>query len=569
MVGRRIGGMQMERTLRLLKPYRSATAEEYRQARALLFLDIFLAVLGFLFFLVNLFVLDDVATAGVTVGAVALLLVSVYFISRGHYWLGSNFTIVLFSLFMVAMAFLGMYQQGRAPSILTRNMLLASILAVLFGGRRYQLAYVSALSVLAMAFVHLPPFYPVALTTFENPVSSVIMETAILAVAIFALFAKIVLTEKSLEEAREQAEANQRRYEKLERLLSSSKETIRTGERLVSSSQQTAQLVAQMADYNRSIRGEIEGLTAAIGAGRRAYEDIVARSDQVKEYLESQNAAFGQSRATVQEMTASIERIAEVARTNGEAVDQLVSTSGEGLSRITEAMQAMEALSQRAAGIVNVIGVIDDISDKTNLLAMNASIEAAHAGAAGRGFAVVASEVRKLAEETRQNTDAVSDTLRENTQDIQKASELNDAAGGSFELLRQEIATVADAFKQILGGMQQLSHGTGDVNSAVTSLTEMSSQVNEAVALMEQRIQESQDAMRRIAELSRDMEENVVKQIDGLVESCDVVIGESRRLERVGMENMATTERLFREIGLMEHVPAVTEELPEVDEDET
>jgi methyl-accepting chemotaxis protein len=425
---------------------------------------------------------------------------------------------------------------------------------------------VSALAAVAITFVHIPAFYPVALLTFENPLSSAIMEVAILAVAIFALFAKISLTERSLEEAKERAESNRRRYEKLERLVSSSRETILTGERLVSSSQKTAEMVGQMSDYNRSIRAEIEALTSAIGAARAAYEDIVDRSSQVKEFLDSQNTAFGQSKATVEEMTASIERIVGVARDKGQAVDRLVSTSAEGLSRITEAMQAMDALSRRAKGIVGVIEVIDDISDKTNLLAMNASIEAAHAGAAGRGFAVVASEVRKLAEETRSNTDQVSGTLRENTEDIQRAGDLNDAAGGSFEVLRKEIATVADAFEAILSGMQELSHGTGDVNQAVTSLTQMSTQVNEAVALMESRIQESQEAMTRIAELSREMEENVVAKIDDLVGSCDVVIDESRRLERVGVENIATTERLFREIGVMEHVPVVDEELPPVEE---
>jgi methyl-accepting chemotaxis protein len=181
--------------------------------------------------------------------------------------------------------------------------------------------------------------------------------------------------------------------------------------------------------------------------------------------------------SSVEQMTRSIDQVSNNAAAAKEIADQATRLSAQGQSLIAEATEEMsliaktvlessqniQSLKQLSEGISGIVNVIRDIADQTNLLALNAAIEAARAGEQGRGFAVVADEVRKLAERTGVATNEIKsmiETIQGETQ----------SAVTSMETGSQQVERGVDKVSQLVGPLQQLHSGA---STTLDSLVEL------------------------------------------------------------------------------------------------
>ena len=253
-------------------------------------------------------------------------------------------------------------------------------------------------------------------------------------------------------------------------------------------------------------------------------EEMASGANQQDQEITNTSSAVEQLTVSMKQVSNNAEASAEAARRALDAAEQgnrSVRDTLEGMQRIRASVQAtakkIKSLGDRSLEISEIVNVINDITEQTNLLALNAAIEAARAGEAGRGFAVVADEVRKLAEHSRNATKDISALIKsiqaetneavvvmeEGTKEVEVGAKLADQAGKALEAISsvvrqsaelvQEISLaskqqvrgtegVANAMQIISGITRQTSQGTRGTARTVETMVKLSEQLNEALS---------------------------------------------------------------------------------------
>lgn len=164
-----------------------------------------------------------------------------------------------------------------------------------------------------------------------------------------------------------------------------------------------------------------------------------------------------------------------------ESIDKLVNSSHLGEEEMESSLKAIDTISTSISSMMDMASVITEIASRTNLLAMNAAIEAAHAGESGKGFAVVADEIRKLAEETSLNSKEISDKLGAIIDQIQNAAEKSDNAGKSFHEIAENIIAVSHLFSEISDNVNSMTGNSMGILSQITTVSSTSAEAEAAV----------------------------------------------------------------------------------------
>jgi methyl-accepting chemotaxis protein len=232
-----------------------------------------------------------------------------------------------------------------------------------------------------------------------------------------------------------------------------------TGQSLSSMISQTGTAVAQINSNIASTGGQLRDQSAAVAEVSTAIEALTRSVDALGAMIANQSSVISQSSAAVEEMIANVESVAANAAAAVDASEALVAEGGEGKARIDEVGESVSAIVRYSQNLGEAAALITAIAERTNLLAMNAAIEAAHAGDAGRGFAVVADEIRKLAEQANSQSKDISADLRRVTDSIDAMRVASVAAVGSFASILDKSSVLGDEVRTMGASMAEQREG--------------------------------------------------------------------------------------------------------------
>jgi methyl-accepting chemotaxis protein len=263
--------------------------------------------------------------------------------------------------------------------------------------------------------------------------------------------------------------------------------------------------------------GSVQGANAAM-------EQITAYIMELNDQVKVQSESVSQSSAAIEQMLANIDSAARICQANAGNVERLAEASGVGRSGLEKVAADIKEIARESEAMLEINGVIQNIASQTNLLSMNAAIEAAHAGEAGKGFAVVADEIRKLAENAAEQSKTIGTVLKKITDSITLIQKTADGVLEKFGAIDSGVKTVLDQELQIRNATEEQSAGSQQILVALEKLNEITRTVKTGAGDMQEKsrkvIQEGKNLETAAAEISSGVSEIAARagQVNNSVE---------------------------------------------------
>lgn len=264
-------------------------------------------------------------------------------------------------------------------------------------------------------------------------------------------------------------------------IQSSTELTNRTKENIVVSSEQTASTIRTIKSNTSSLFKETEGLDRHVTDNISLIENISVNITDIDNQMSELVAMVEESTAAITEMMSSIESVSVITEKKSESINQLVNVVEDGSTTLGAMADSFKTdVLDKIQGISEMADTIQSISSQTNLLSMNAAIEAAHAGDYGKGFAVVADEIRKLADTSSISSASITKIIKEISDGVMETDVKTRESSEAFKIINIEMKEAKQAFEEISSNTQELNVGGRQILEAMSLLNDVTTKIKNA-----------------------------------------------------------------------------------------
>jgi methyl-accepting chemotaxis protein len=306
------------------------------------------------------------------------------------------------------------------------------------------------------------------------------------------------------------------------------------GNELSGNMTETAAAINEITANIQNIKGRVINQSASVTETNATMEQITANIDKLNDHVNSQSSSVAQSSSAIEQMIANIQSVTETLVKNTSNVRELIEASEVGHSGLREVSADIQEIARESEGLMEINSVMQNIASQTNLLSMNAAIEAAHAGEAGKGFAVVADEIRKLAENSGVQSKTISTVLKKIKDSIDKIIKSTDNVLNKFEAIDGGVSIVSEQEENIRNAMEEQSVGSKQILEAIGQLNEVTQMVKDSTTEMlegsQQIIREGKNLEAVTEEITNGMNEMAIgaDQINVAVDRVNGISGANK-----------------------------------------
>jgi methyl-accepting chemotaxis protein len=341
---------------------------------------------------------------------------------------------------------------------------------------------------------------------------------------------------------------NAERIAALGAVIDSVRDGMAVGDRLLSFVGENGERVRCSERSLGALESDFRRLSERMGAARESNTEIASFVGKVRDKTLGHSESVHETSAAIEQINATIDSATTGTAAKRERLDELQRLTDHGEADMKLALDAIMKIADSSAAINEVGRIIQKISSQTNLLAMNASIEAAHAGDFGMGFAVVADEIRALAEQTNSNAKEITRTLKEISVEIAQAREVNQKASDGFRVIKSGVASVYEAIDGVFNALVEIRSGIGEIAQAAGGVREASLDIESAVQGIAER---SGGSVRELSALGDALREHA-QAIGAMLASFAEMARGMEGLGEIGKENIQRIAAVEKAVGSMD-----------------
>mgnify|MGYP004508541305 FL=1 len=338
--------------------------------------------------------------------------------------------------------------------------------------------------------------------------------------------------------------------ESINKMVAVSKQNIislsKVAENLNENSSGISSEIKQISDNSSELADQAKTQLETVSLTVDTMGKMTSITNQLSAQIHDQNNDLSQSSAAVEEMISNIKSITENIDKFGNSFNQLSSDSEDGKNKIENVINLIESVSAESKKLLDTNKVIEDVAQQTNLLAMNAAIEAAHAGEAGKGFAVVAEEIRKLSESTTKQSHYIKQTLSSVIENINEVTNAATSAGLTFGEIVNQISSDDSLITEIRSSMEEQSIGSkqiidalGNIKETTHTIIENSKQMNSGIENVVAQVKELENAAKNLSSKT----DEIKKSTQIINSNANKLIGMASENKKFAKELSAQTEK--------------------------
>jgi methyl-accepting chemotaxis protein len=318
-----------------------------------------------------------------------------------------------------------------------------------------------------------------------------------------------------------------------------------TGDELSATMKETTQAISKIDMEIQKMRKMVLSQADEVNGSAVSMDKIILGLENLNGQITIQAESVSQSSAAIAQMLASIRSVTETLIKNSTNINSLAESSEAGRKDLQKVSEDIQEIARESEGLLEINSVMENIASQTNLLSMNAAIEAAHAGEAGKGFAVVAGEIRKLAENSSNQSKTISAVLKKIKTSIDTITRSTSIVMERFGVIEHEVDTVSNQETQIRNAMQEQENGSQQILEAVTRLNSVTGEVQSASSDMtgtSREVLKQSDNLRQISG-------KVTNEMDDMTQNMEMITSAVTRVLEISQENKENISSLSSDIA--------------------